>query len=146
MGLILHHEHLFTDLRGPLVPGYAQAEREAVVRVVSPYLAGAFAQGVTALVEYSTVGEGRNLSVLQSLAEASPIHIIAPTGVYRDAFIPPSLRDTSEAELAKLWIQALTAGIEGTSVRAGFIKLAMSQDRPTALELRNLKAAPMRVR
>ena len=64
----------------PLVPGYAQAEPEAVVDVVSPYLAGAFAQGVTALVECSTVGEGRNLSVLQSLAEASPIHIIAPTG------------------------------------------------------------------
>jgi len=98
------------------------------------------------LVECSTVGEGRNLSVLQSLAEASPIHISAPTGVYRDAFIPPSLRETSEDELAKLWIQELTAGIEGTSVCAGFIKLAMSQDRPTALELRNLKAAPMRVR
>jgi len=47
LGLILHHEHLFTDLRGPLVPGYAQAEPEAVVGVVGPYLAGAFAQGVT---------------------------------------------------------------------------------------------------
>ena len=86
------------------------------------------------------------MSVLQSLAEASPIHISAPTGVYRDAFIPPSLRETSEAELAKLWIQELTAGIEGTSVRTDFIKLALSEDRPTALEIRNLKAAPMRVR
>jgi phosphotriesterase-related protein len=32
-------------------------------------------------------------------------------------------------------------GIEDTSIRAGFIKLAMSDDGPTSLEIRNLKAA-----
>ena len=81
------------------------------------------------------------MRVLQDLAEVSPIQIIAPTGVYRDAFIPPSLRETSEDDLAKLWIDELTEGIEGTSIRAGFIKLAMSDDGPTALEIRNLRAA-----
>lgn len=141
LGLILPHEHLFTDLRGPLVPGYAQAEPEDVVHVVGPYLTEASAAGVTALVECSTIGVGRNLRVLQALAEVSPIRIIAPTGAYRDAFIPPSLRETSEDDLAKLWIEELTEGIEGTSVRAGFIKLAMSDDGPTALEIRNLRAA-----
>lgn len=64
LGLILPHEHLFTDLRGPSVPGYAQAESEVVVQVVQPYLAEASAAGVTALVECSTLGVGRNLAVL----------------------------------------------------------------------------------
>jgi phosphotriesterase-related protein len=141
LGLILPHEHLFTDLRGPLVPGYAEAESADVVRVVGPFLSEASAAGATALVECSTIGVGRNLRVLQALAEISPIRIIAPTGVYRDAFIPPSLREASEDDLAKLWIEELTEGIEGTSVRAGFIKLAMSDDGPTALEIRNLRAA-----
>src|SRR5215510_9611240 len=104
LGLILPHEHLFTDLRGPLIPGYAQAEPADVTRVVEPFLSEASAAGVTALVECSTLGVGRNLRVLQALAEASPIRIIAPTGVYRDAFIPPSLRETSESDLAKFWI------------------------------------------
>ena len=71
----------------------------------------------------------------------SPIHIVAPTGVYRDAYIPDALRDTKEQALTELWIDELTVGIEGTSVRAGFIKLAMSDDGPTDLEIRNLKAA-----
>ena len=100
VGLTLPHEHLFTDLRGPLVDGYAQAEPADVVRVVEPFLADASAAGATALVECSTVGVGRNLGILQRLAEVSPINIIAPIGVYRDAFIPPSLRDMGEAELA----------------------------------------------
>lgn len=141
LGLILPHEHLFTDLRGPSVPEYAQAEPSAVVRVVEPYLGEAAAAGATALVECSTVGVGRNLSVLQKLADATPMHIIAPTGVYRDAYIPAALREIGEDELAELWTKELTEGIEGTSIRAGFIKLAMSDDGPTPLEIRNLRAA-----
>lgn len=102
LDLILPHEYLFTDLRGPLVPGYAQAEPAAVVWVLEPYLADAFAAGVTALVECSTVGVGRTMTILSRLAEVSPIQIIAPTGVYREAFTPPSLREISEADLADL--------------------------------------------
>ena len=141
LGLILPHEHLFTDLRGPQDPEYAQGDPAAVLKVVEPYLAEAAAAGATALVECSTVGVGRNLPVLQCLADATPVHIIAPTGVYRDAFIPDALREVSEDYLADLWTKELTDGIEGTSIRAGFIKLAMSDDGPTPLEIRNLKAA-----
>ena len=141
LGLILPHEHLFTDLRGPRVPEYARGESAAVVNVVEPFLAEASAVGVTALVECSTVGVGRNLAVLQALADATSIHIVPPTGVYRDAYIPESLRGMSEHALADLWIKELTRGIGETLVRAGFIKLAMSDDGPTALEIRNLHAA-----
>ncbi len=141
LGLILPHEHLFTDLRGPSVPEYAQRNPEDVVDVVAPHLMDAAATGVTALVECSTVGVGRNLSVLRSLSDSTSIHIVAPTGVYRESFIPAAMRDTSEDELAELWTTELTEGIEGTSIRAGFIKLAVSDDGPTALEIRNLRAA-----
>src|SRR5215468_9345672 len=93
LGLILPHEHLFTDLRGPATPDYAQADADDVVRVLSPNLAAAHALGVTAFVECSTVGVGRNVAILKRLAASTPIHLIAPTGVYRDAFIPASLRE-----------------------------------------------------
>jgi phosphotriesterase-related protein len=141
LGLILPHEHLFTDLRGPHVPDYAHGDPSHVVTVVKPFLDEAHGTGVTAVVECSTVGVGRNLDVLQKLADATSIHIVAPTGVYRDAYIPVSLRDASEDELADLWTKELTDGMEETAVRAGFIKLAMSDDGPTALEIRNLRAA-----
>lgn len=141
LGLILPHEHLFTDLRGPSVPGYAQGEPAAVLKVVKPYLEAASAAGVTALVECSTVGVGRNLRILQSLAADTVIQIVVPTGVYRDAYIPGSLRAVDEDFLADLWTKELTAGIEGTSIRAGFIKLAVSDDGLTPLEIRNLRAA-----
>lgn len=141
LGLILPHEHLFTDLRGPFAEGYANADPRAVAQVMRPYLEQARAAGVTALVECSTVGVGRNIEVLQHLANASDIQLIIPTGVYREAYIPPPLLTLTENELADLWIVELTEGIEGTNLRAGFIKLAMSDKGPTELEKRNLKAA-----
>lgn len=143
LGLILPHEHLFTDLRGPLAPGYAQAEPEAVAQAMEPYLAAAHQAGVTALVECSTVGVGRNVAVLRHLADLTPVHIVAPTGVYRDAFVPPSLREMSAGELAEAWIRDLTRGIDGTGVRAGFIKISVSDDGPTPLEVRILRAAAL---
>src|SRR5262245_11124651 len=141
LGLILPHEHLFTDLRGPSAEGYAQGKPTAVIQVVKPYLDEAAAAGATALVECSTLGVGRNLPILLALANVTSMHIIAPTGVYRDAYIPESLREVNEEYLTDLWIKELTEGIEGTSIQAGFIKLAMSEDGPTPLEIRNLRAA-----
>jgi phosphotriesterase-related protein len=143
LGLVLPHEHLFTDLRGPLAPDYALAEPEAVVRVMKPFLDAAHAVGVTALVECSTVGVGRNLTVLEHLADATPIHLVAPTGVYREAFTPPSLRGLSVEALAEMWTRDLVEGIEGTAIRAGFIKLSVSDDGPTPLEVRNLKSGAL---
>jgi phosphotriesterase-related protein len=142
-GLILPHEHLFTDLRGPSTPDYATAEASDVVRIVSPYLKEAYESGVTALVECSTVGVGRNIQILKALSDTTPIHIIIPTGVYREEYFPPKMKSMGVEELAQLWIQELMTGIEGTEIRAGFIKISMSDDGPTALEERSLIAASM---
>jgi phosphotriesterase-related protein len=141
LGLALPHEHLFTDLRGPFDSKYAQADPSAVAKVVKPYLDQLVEIGVTALVECSTVGVGRNLSVLRKLQEITSVHIVAPTGVYRDACIPAALREITRDDLADLWARELTEGIEGTPVRAGFIKLAVSDEGLSELEVRNLRAA-----
>lgn len=143
LGPMLPHEHLFVDLRGPFVPGYAEAEPEKVVAVVRPYLAALEAAGGTALVDCAPVGVGRNVTVLRRLAQSTSVHIIAPTGTYREGFIPAAIADLDVEALAALWVDELTRGMEGTDSRAGFIKLAMSDHGPTDIEVRNLQAAAL---
>ncbi len=143
LGVMLPHEHLFVDLRGPTAPNYAVADPEAVVRVVKPHLEAAQAAGVTAMTECAPVGVGRNVAVLRRLAGATDIHIIAPTGIYKEGLIPEALIDLKEEALAEIWIRELTEGMEGTDSRAGFIKVAMSDDGPRAIEARNLRAAAL---
>jgi phosphotriesterase-related protein len=143
LGLILPHEHLFVDLRGPLAPNYAIADPDVVVRIMQPYLSTIEAAGVTAFVDCAPVGVGRNVAVLRRLAASTPIHIVAPTGRYREGFIPPELIDLAPEQLAQLWVRELTEGMEGTDSRAGFIKIAMSDDGPRKLEVVSLKAAAL---
>ncbi|NIS79267.1 MAG: esterase [Anaerolineales bacterium] len=140
-GIFLPHEHLFTDLRGPSVPDYATAVPDDVVQSMQPILLEARAAGVTALVECSTIGVGRNLQILQILSEITLIHIIAPTGIYREAFVPESQRTWTPEAFADGWAKELTVGMEGTGAKAGFIKIAMSDDGPTPLESRLLESA-----
>lgn len=140
-GVILPHEHLFTDLRGPSAPDCAQADLDDVVRAITPLLEDANKVNVTALVECSTDGVGRNPHILKALSETTPIHIIAPTGVYKEDYIPEWMRSFTAQEMAELWIQDLTSGIEDTKVKAGFIKIAMSDDGPRPIEVKALLAA-----
>lgn len=141
LGLILPHEHLFTDLRRPSHPNYAQGDPEAVAAMLRPHLEAAARAGVTALVECTGGGVGRNVAVLRRVAEITPIHIIMPTGVYKEGFIPADVLDLSAEALAERWVRDLVEGIDGTTTKAGFIKVALSDDGPTPIEVRNLRAA-----
>lgn len=143
LGLMLPHEHLFVDLRGPFAPGYGEAEPHAVAQLMKPCLEAAQAAGVTAFVDCAPAGVGRNVAVLRHLAEITPIHIVAPTGVYKDGFIPGEWLELSPEALAEHWIRELTEGMDRTDSKAGFIKIALNDDGPRPIEARNLRAAAL---
>ncbi|MBZ0289133.1 MAG: esterase [Anaerolineae bacterium] len=141
LGLMLPHEHLFVDLRGPFAERYAVADPEAVRQVMQPYLDAIEKIGVTAFVDCAPAGVGRNVHVLRHIAAHTPIHIVVPTGVYKEGFIPADLQDVSIEYLADLWTREISEGMDGTDSRAGFIKVALVDHGPTAIEERNLKGA-----
>ena len=114
LGLVLPHEHIFVDLRGPSAPDYAQADAVDVIRLMKPYLDSAWTAGVTAFIECTPPGVGRNLPILRRVAELTPIRLLTPTGVYREAYTPMAMRNLSVDELADIWVRELTEGIEST--------------------------------
>lgn len=141
LGLVLPHEHLFTDLRGPDVEDYAQADPDYVAATMIPYLREAEQAGVTALIECSTIGVGRNIDVLKKLAVRTQVRLVAPTGIYKEAYTPAIYKSQTIDEMADLWILELTKAIGMTDIRAGFIKIALSDEGPTPIEVRNIRAA-----
>ncbi len=88
LGLILPHEHIFVDLRTWHEPGYDEADPQDVVRLMTPYVQAAQAAGVTAIVEPSTGGVGRRADILLAVSQATSFPLAAPTGVYREPWIP----------------------------------------------------------
>jgi len=142
LGIILPHEHIFTDLRGPTTRGYGEADAADVVRVMVPLLEEARQKGVSVLVECSSIGVGRNVSIIAQVAQESGLHVVVPTGVYgRADFAPGEHRNMSEDELTSLFINEIREGIEGTGIKAGFIKIATDSGPMTQLEEKLLRAA-----
>jgi phosphotriesterase-related protein len=141
VGLVLPHEHVFVDLRTWDQPGYAQADPDAVVRLMAPEIERARAVGVTAIVECSTVGVGRRADIDRAVSEATRFPLLVPTGIYREPWIPDWAHASSEGELHAWMLGELEGQIDSTGVQAGWIKLSAGDDGLTSTETRVLRAA-----
>jgi phosphotriesterase-related protein len=139
--IILAHEHVFVDLRRPDHPAHAQAPTAEVVEVMTPGLQMARAAGIGAIVEASTLGVGRRADILSAVSRASGMPLLVPTGVYREPWIPAWVHDASEEKLHQWMRGELTGEIEGTGLRAGWIKLSAGDEGLTACETKVLRAA-----
>jgi phosphotriesterase-related protein len=141
LGMILPHEHVFVDLRTWDQPGYGEADPADVVRLMAPEIERARAAGVTAIVEPGPVGVGRRVDILLAVSQATGFPLVVPTGVYREPWLPPWVRDASEESLRDWMIGELTDGVEETGVRAGWIKVGATDDGLTEAEAKVLRAA-----
>jgi len=141
MGIILPHEHVFVDLRTWDQPGYAQAEAKDVIAKMKPELVRAREAGITALAECSAVGVGRRADLLKAVSEASDFPLLAPTGIYREPWVPDWAHAWSEDALYQWMLSELEGEIEGSGVQAGWIKLSAGDDGITATETKILRAA-----
>lgn len=141
LSVILAHEHVFVDLRTWDKPGYAEGQAEDVIRLMRPEIESAKRSGVSALVECSTLGVGRRVDLLKAVSQAADFPIVAPTGVYREPWIPPWVHEASEQKLFDWMLAELEGEIEGSGVQAGFIKLSAGDDGITPTEAKVLRAA-----
>lgn len=141
LGVILPHEHVFVDLRTSAEPGYGEGDPDDVVRLMAPEIERARAVGVTAIVEPSTVGVGRRADILLAVSRATGFPLVAPTGVYREPWLPPWVHAADEETLRQWMIGELTDRIEGTEVQAGWIKVGASDEGITTSEAKVLRAA-----
>ncbi len=141
LGLILPHEHIFVDLRTWDQPGYAEANPEDVVALMSPELRRAREVGVTAIVECTPIGVGRRVDILKAVSKANEFPLVLPTGVYREPWIPPWVHEADEDELCDWMRRELEDEIEKSGVRAGWVKLSAGDDGMTTTELKVLRAA-----
>jgi phosphotriesterase-related protein len=141
VGMILPHEHVFVDLRTWDQHGYAQADPAEVITLMAPELQRARRAGIGAIVECSTVGVGRRADILKAVSAASGFPLVAPTGAYREPWIPHWIQLASEDELREWMTEELQGQIEDSGVQAGWIKLSAGDDGITETETKILRAA-----
>jgi phosphotriesterase-related protein len=127
----LEHEHLFVDFDGAKDPSYQDVDWADVTGACVNSLNELRGQGVNLFVEYTPMGVGRNVLLTRDVARQTGMNIVCASGIYRSSFgIPPQYAGMSADELAGVFTRELTLGVDGSRIRAGFIKIAVDDDGP----------------
>jgi len=122
LGFTLVHEHVSVSSAGipQVFPEFI--DRQGTIDVAVKQLRSAFEEGVRTIVDVTTMDLGRDIRLLEEVSRLSGVQIIPCTGTWLD--IPRVLGAASPDVVADLYTREIDAGIEGTGIRAGIIKVA----------------------
>src|SRR5688572_27163958 len=138
VGAILPHEHIFANFS---TGDDCQAVVSEVVKRVKPALMQAQACGLTAMVDATGIGGARRLNILQAASDATGLPIVVATGLFKEPAKTDWLKKYGTDGIMD-WMQGeLVDGVEGTNVRAGWIKLNASDDALSETDITVLRIA-----
>ena len=147
LGVLDYHEHLFQS--SPLLPGEELADETLSAREAQLL----HAHGVSAMVEATPVGLGRDVEAVARISAATGLAIVHTTGAHHSAHYPtddPFLTVPVD-RLAALFTREITEGFlnpdaysaltpDGRPVRAGLVKAGIRYWAMNAFERRVLQA------
>ncbi len=141
LGLTLPHEHVMVDFVGADKTGPHRWNADEVFATMLPYLQEAQKAGVSGFAECTPAFLARDVRLLKRLAEASGLHILTNTGLYKEPFLPAYAFIENAAALASRWIAEWRDGIEGTGIRPGLIKIAVNPGKLIEVQRKIVRAA-----
>jgi phosphotriesterase-related protein len=127
LGTTLIHEHFFSGDEAVSVQWPHVRDRETERALALETAQAVLAHGVRTVVEPTAMMLGRDVRELQALAEQSGLQVVACTGIYTYDHLPMFLANRDENFIASLFVHDIEEGIQGTDVRAAFIKCAADE-------------------
>ncbi len=129
LGRTLCHEHLLSSSEAirEQYPHLYDRERE-FERAVTQVRA-AKAHGVATIVDPACMDLARDARLALRVAEATGVRLVLATGIYGQhyTFIPQHFQTRDEDYLADAFVHDIEHGIQGTAVKAAFIKTAADE-------------------
>ena len=125
LGVCYPHEHLFGAPPKHLsAPDFELDSFDAALEETKQF----HNAGGRALVDMSTLDYNRDIQQLKRVSEASAVHIIAATGFNKDRFSKSIVDGLSDQGLDDLLFSDVTAGVDGTNIKAGLLKAASTKN------------------
>jgi phosphotriesterase-related protein len=124
LGLTLVHEHV--RFRDEAVveewPGRydEQLELDAALLAVN----SAKDRGVRTIVDPTAMFGGRDVRFMKQIADATGVRIVACTGIYSYDYLPPYFENRDIDVMADHFVEDIEIGVQGTEIRAAFLKCA----------------------
>jgi phosphotriesterase-related protein len=137
LGTMLIHEHLrvwddATHLQWPT----AETAQEQSPRLVEPggdhpvavrEAKAALELGVKTICDPSAMFLGRDVRFMRRVSEESGLQVVPCTGIYTYDYLPLFFMTRDADQIADLFVSDIEQGIQGTEIKAGFIKCAADE-------------------
>ena len=145
LGTTLMHEHVFI-VDPEIHANYPETfDEEAAVADAIKQLTEVAERGVDTIVDLTTLGMGRNVPLVQRVAQQVPVRIVVATGLYTYDELPHYFGFRGASGGTKLMVELFRRdvqdGIADTGVQAGIIKCATDRKGVTEGVELSLRAA-----
>jgi phosphotriesterase-related protein len=130
MGRTLVHEHLYITIPGwEFEPALADFDRAGFVEEAVGKVKALKEFGVGTFVDPCPIELGRDVRLIAEVSEKAEMNVVCTTGFYFEEFgLPAYWRHQDAEDIARHYIKEITEGIDGTSIRAGAIKVATGEE------------------
>ena len=129
MGRTLCHEHLLTasETVRAQYPHLHDADREFDAAVEQ--VRAAMAHGVRTIVDPACMDLARDARFAARVAQATGIQLVMATGIYGQhyTYLPHHFQTRDEDYLADAFVHDIATGIQGTEIKAAFLKTAADE-------------------
>jgi len=124
LGVVLVHEHVrFRDeaVAAEWPDRYdEQAELDAALEAVE----AAKSRGVQTIVDPTAMFGGRDVRFMKRVADQTGVQIVACTGIYSYDHLPHYFENRDIDAMAEHFVSDLQSGVQGTAIKAAFLKCA----------------------
>ncbi|TBL76552.1 phosphotriesterase family protein [Paenibacillus thalictri] len=127
LGIVAMHEHIGFGLPGCDLDTQWWKKPEEAFEVTVQKLRRFREHGGKTFVDCTGIGNGRDVEYFQVLSRRTGVHIVAVTGFVAGDSALPYFRNKSVEYLTDLFIHEITVGIDGTSAKAGALKVGVSR-------------------
>jgi phosphotriesterase-related protein len=138
LGTTLIHEHLLARDEGihaqwphlptgGLDPEPVEVPPERVFEIAVGCARGVLDRGVRTICDPSCMFLGRDIGFMRRVAEETDVQVVPCTGIYTYDHLPTGLLTRDADAIADLFVHDIETGIQGTEIKAAFIKCAADE-------------------
>ena len=124
LGIVLVHEHVRFRDEAVAVEWPGRYDEQAELAAALEAVGAARERGVQTIVDPTAMFGGRDVRFMAQVAEHSGVQIVACTGIYSYDYLPHYFANRDIDAMAEHFIADIEEGIQGTDIKAAFLKCA----------------------
>ena len=127
LGLILGHEHVRFRDEAVVAQWPERYDEAAELDAALEAVAAAKAKGVQTIVDATAMFGGRDVRFMKRVADETAVRIVACTGIYSYDYLPHYFENRDVDAMADHFVADIEDGIQGTDIKAAFLKCAADE-------------------